>query len=102
LVQFLKVEPIYKAVKAQYATRSSPCGGGGDAFNVTRVRAFGSRSSDDEYEEYEAVAIIDTGANRNHFGDRRGFVNRRPANIITTLADGSKIQIKENKKQKSY
>jgi hypothetical protein len=68
--------PIYKAVKTQYATRSSPCGGGGDAFNVTRVRAFGSRSSDDEYEEYEAVAIIDTGANRNHFGDRRGFVNR--------------------------
>jgi hypothetical protein len=79
--------PLYRAIQTDYATRSSPCGGGGDAFNVVRVQAFGSLSSDDFDLHYENVAIVDTGANRNHFGDRRGFVNRRPVNMSTTLAD---------------
>ena len=87
--------PLYKALSAdKYSTRSSPCGGGGDAFNVVRVRAFGSKSSDVS-EEYEDVAIVDTGANRPLFGPRRDFVNRRTANILTTMADGSQVQIGE-------
>jgi len=87
--------PLYRAIKTDYAARSSPCGGGGDAFNVVRVQAFGSLSSEDYDLHYENVAIVDTGANRNHFGERHGFVNRRPVNMSTTLADGSQVRISE-------
>ncbi len=84
--------PVFRALRPKHGTRSSLCGGGGDAFNVVRVRAYGSL---DDYEVYENVAIVDTGANGNHFGDRKGFINRRPANRLTTLADGSRVQVSE-------
>jgi hypothetical protein len=77
-----------------YSERSSPCGGGGDAINVARVRAFGSLSSDIRA-EYGDVAIIDSGANHPLFGDRPEFINRSPANTLTTMADGSQVRIAE-------
>ena len=38
--------PLYRAMADKFSQRSSPCGGGGDAFNVARVRTFGSLTSD--------------------------------------------------------
>ena len=88
--------PIYRAARPRYpglSTRSSLAAGGGDAFDDYSKVALTSRADHGIFDDYEQVAIIDTGANKHWFGDRADIFNRRPADFRTTTADGSQIRV---------
>ena len=90
--------PVYRAARSKhprFSTRSSPVAGGGDAFDVYTRVAFGARATYDLVDEYEQVAIIDSGANKHWFRDQSGIQNRRPADFRTTTADGSQVRVTE-------
>ena len=87
--------PTARALRPEHTTRSSPVGGGGDAFNVYETFSFGSLSSTSLEEEFESVAIVDSGATLHSMGSRRGLINMRPAHLTTTTADGSQVRISE-------
>jgi len=89
--------PIYRNMQpGDYFSRSSIVAGGGDVFNIHHTRAFGSvNGSIAGANEFEDFVIFDSGANRHFFGDSERFIRRRAANLSTTTADGSQVQISE-------
>ena len=86
--------PIYRALCRPGCVRSSPCAGGGDAFDESFFPSepfqFAGVSLQRHYED---IAIVDSGASSHHFGDTAHVQKRRPANLFTTLADGSRTHI---------
>jgi hypothetical protein len=85
--------PIYRALCRPNSTRSSLCAGGGDAFDESTFPSESAFAGLGTSRHYADVAIIDSGASSHHFGDSAHVGARRKANIITTLADGSKVNI---------
>ena len=91
--------PIYRRNILDSDRITSPVAGGGDAF-VSRggAHALAARSkpsTDSLIDDYEDLAILDSGANRHAFGNTRIVSNRRPINLRTTTADGSQVRISE-------
>ena len=91
--------PIYRRNILDSDRITSPVAGGGDAF-VSRggAHALAARSkpsTDSLIDDYEDLAILDSGANRHAFGNTRIVSNRRPFNLRTTTADGSQVRISE-------
>lgn len=84
--------PVYRALCRRRGSRSSLCAYGGDAFDESMFSSevFAGVSMSRHYDD---VAIIDSGASSHHFGDNEYVRARRPAHIVTTLADGSRAFI---------
>ncbi len=85
--------PVYRALCLPDFTRSSLCAGGGDAFGESTFSSELAFAGVGTSRHYADVAVIDSGASSHHFGNIEHLSARRPAHVITTLGDGTKVNI---------
>ena len=85
--------PVYRALCRPDRIRSSLCDGGGDALDDSTFPSELAFAGVRTLRHYAYVAIIDSGTSSHHFGDTEQVRVRRPAHVIITLADGTKLNI---------